>query len=41
MKDIMNMAIKPLSREKKLHVMETIWEDLSEEDRLASIACLA
>jgi hypothetical protein len=32
MKDI--MAIKQLSREEKLQVMEAIWEDLSHEDQL-------
>jgi hypothetical protein len=32
MKDI--MAIKQLSREEKLQVMEAIWEDLSQEDQL-------
>ncbi len=30
MKDI--MAIKQLSREEKLQVMEALWEDLSQED---------
>jgi len=28
-----NMAIKQLSREEKLRVMEAIWEDLSSEDQ--------
>ena len=32
MKDI--MAIKQLTREEKLQVMEAIWEDLSHEDQL-------